>query len=160
MAVVYFEGSHLPRARHLNASVSLGSAVRRRHRVQYHLALLRQLSFYDHFCILRALLLGRRRRRSRSEALTTLRAIITAERNTPLSREASSDKCSSVLCQHCTVFSPFVIPPSFMLLEFTYSPVKLMLFAMIVLMDCIAHKFLKRSILNVSTNRNKMLLNF
>lgn len=42
-----------------NASVPLGSAVRRRRQVQYHLALLLQLSFYDRLCILRALLLGR-----------------------------------------------------------------------------------------------------
>lgn len=42
-----------------NASVPLGSAVRRQRQVQYHLALLLQLSFYDRLCILRALLLGR-----------------------------------------------------------------------------------------------------
>lgn len=67
-----------------NTSVLLASAVRRRHQVQYHLGLRRQLSFYDQPCILRALLPGPSP--VRRETLTPVRAIITTERNTPFSR--------------------------------------------------------------------------
>lgn len=95
---IYPEGNHLP---------SFVSAwfrpFRRRHQVQYHLALLRQLSFYDRLCILRALLPSLAV--LAAEALTTLRAVITTERNTPFYRE----KTINAVLHFTQTFHPFVI---------------------------------------------------